>query len=228
MGDPWRLQPDWAYGYFGWGRLPRPLGTDQEAQVLHCLGTELDGEARRVLIERNMRLVVYIVRKYRVRRTAYEDLLSIGTVGLVKAVRSFNPGKSAKLATYASRCIENEILMYLRHCNRWLLEVSIDEPLDEGAGDDGLTLADLLGTDGDEVGRGMEEEAERETLVQALGRLPALERLVMEMRYGLGRSHRREMTQQEVAARLGMSQSRISRMEKKIMERLRREMLAVW
>ena len=190
---------------------------------------ELAGEgadaARADLVEHNLRLVVYIAKKFDNTGVGVEDLISIGTIGLIKAINTFNPGKNIKLATYASRCIENEILMYLRRSSRQKLEVSIDEPLNVDWDGNELLLSDILGTEEDEVYRGMEQEADRNSLFQALACLNERERLIINLRYGLESEDGNEHTQKEVADLLGISQSYISRLEKKIMKRLRKEML---
>ena len=178
-------------------------------------------EARAVLIERNLRLVVYIAKKFDSAGINVEDLISIGTIGLIKAVNTFNSGKNIKLATYASRCIENEILMYLRRNNKTKSEVSFDEPLNTDWDGNELLLSDILGTESDIVYSHIEEEVNKDLLTYAMGKLSAREKRLMEMRFGL--AGEREMTQKEVADRMGISQSYISRLEKKIIGRLRRE-----
>jgi len=182
-----------------------------------------DGTVRSILIERNLRLVVFIARKFENTPVGLEDLISIGTIGLIKAVNTFNPQKKIKLATYASRCIENEVLMYLRHTSRLKCEVSLDEPLRTDWDGNELLLSDVLGTDGDLVSRGLEEDTEKQLLGSALSRLAPREQRIMRMRFGLGGG--REMTQKEVADALGISQSYISRLEKRILSRLQTEML---
>ena len=182
-----------------------------------------DGSVRSTLIERNLRLVVFIAKKFENTAVGIEDLISIGTIGLIKAVNTFNPDKKIKLATYASRCIENEVLMYLRHTSRLKYEVSLDEPLKTDWDGNELLLSDVLGTESDLVSRGMEEDAEKQLLGSALSRLSPREQRIMKMRFGLGGS--REMTQKEVADQLGISQSYISRLEKRILSRLQNELL---
>jgi RNA polymerase sporulation-specific sigma factor len=177
------------------------------------------------LIEHNLRLVVYIAKKFDNTGVGVEDLISIGTIGLIKAINTFNPTKNIKLATYASRCIENEILMYLRRNNKTKLEVSIDEPLNVDWDGNELLLSDILGTEEDTIYRDLENEAERKLLVKAIGRLSNRERMIVRMRFGLGTLDGEEKTQKEVADLLGISQSYISRLEKKIMQRLKREMV---
>ena len=206
--------------------LPAPLETEQENEVIQDLATEeYAQEARSILIEHNLRLVVYIAKKFDNTGVGVEDLISIGTIGLIKAINTFNPEKNIKLATYASRCIENEILMYLRRNNKTKLEVSIDEPLNVDWDGNELLLSDILGTEEDTIYRDMETEAEHKLLGKAIGRLSNRERVIVQMRFGLGTPDGEEKTQKEVADLLGISQSYISRLEKKIMQRLRREMV---
>ncbi len=204
--------------------LPSPLEPEEEAYYISLLG-EGDNEARAVLIERNLRLVVYIAKKFDNTGVGVEDLISIGTIGLIKAINTFNPVKNIKLATYASRCIENEILMYLRRSSKTRVEVSIDEPLNVDWDGNELLLSDILGTDGDVIGRDIEDEAEKELLKLAVDRLDDREKKIVELRFGLNREDGEEMTQKEVADLMGISQSYISRLEKKIMKRLRREIV---
>lgn len=203
--------------------LPAPLDPKREAFVLGKLGTDQKEEARSVLIEHNLRLVVYIAKKFDNTGVGVEDLISIGTIGLIKAINTFNPEKNIKLATYASRCIENEILMYLRRNNKTKLEVSIDEPLNVDWDGNELLLSDILGTEEDTIYKDMESEAEKSMLIRAVGRLSVRERRIVSMRFGLGTPDGEEMTQKEVADVLGISQSYISRLEKKIMVRLKKE-----
>jgi RNA polymerase sporulation-specific sigma factor len=205
--------------------LPPPLDTEEENEIVQKLGTEEENEAKRLLIEHNLRLVVYIAKKFDNTGVGVEDLISIGTIGLIKAINTFNRDKNIKLATYASRCIENEILMYLRRNNKTRMEVSIDEPLNVDWDGNELLLSDILGTEEDTIYKDLECEAERKVLVKALARLSGRERLIIQMRFGLGTDNGEEKTQKEVADMLGISQSYISRLEKKIMLRLRREML---
>lgn len=205
--------------------LPAPLEPQREAYVISKLGTGQEKEARAILIEHNLRLVVYIAKKFDNTGVGVEDLISIGTIGLIKAINTFNPVKNIKLATYASRCIENEILMYLRRNNKTKLEVSIDEPLNVDWDGNELLLSDILGTDEDTIYRDLEQEAERKVLVRALGRLSGREQMIVRMRFGIGTRDGEEKTQKEVADMLGISQSYISRLEKKIMQRLKREMV---
>ena len=205
--------------------LPPPLDAREEGKMIGMLGTEEDGKARSALIEHNLRLVVYIAKKFDNTSVGVEDLISIGTIGLIKAINTFKPDKNIKLATYASRCIENEILMYLRRNNKTKLEVSIDEPLNVDWDGNELLLSDILGTEEDTIYRDMETEAEHKLLGKAIGRLSNRERVIVQMRFGLGTPDGEEKTQKEVADLLGISQSYISRLEKKIMQRLRREMV---
>ena len=207
------------------GSFPKPLTPDEEAVLLRRMQQDGDAEAREKLIEHNLRLVAHIVKKYYAVSTEQDDLLSIGTIGLIKAVNTFDASKNIKLATYASRCIENEILMYLRRNNKTKLEVSIDEPLNVDWDGNELLLSDILGTEEDTIYRDMETEAEHKLLGKAIGRLSNRERVIVQMRFGLGTPDGEEKTQKEVADLLGISQSYISRLEKKIMQRLRREMV---
>ncbi len=204
--------------------LPAPLGAEEEAECIENLGEE-DGEARKRLIEHNLRLVVYIAKKFDNTGIGVEDLISIGTIGLIKAINTFNPGKNIKLATYASRCIENEILMYLRRSSKTKLEVSIDEPLNVDWDGNELLLSDILGTDEDLISKDIENEVERKLLGKAIEKLSGRERMIIEMRFGLNTAGGEEMTQKEVADRMGISQSYISRLEKKIMKRLKKEIV---
>ncbi len=202
-------------------RLPPPLTREEEAAAFAALA-QGDESARETLIVRNLRLVVYIARKFESPAAAPEDLISIGTIGLMKAVSTFHPEKNIKLATYASRCIENEILMHLRKVSQYRAEISIDEPLNVDWDGNELLLSDLLGTDEDVVSRGIENESERKLLRDAVARLAPRERKIMEMRFGLCGGE--EKTQKEVADMIGISQSYISRLEKKIIRRLREEL----
>ena len=203
--------------------LPTPLNTDEEASLIQKLGTIEDLQAKAVLIERNLRLVVYIARKFENTGINVEDLISIGTIGLIKAINTFKADKKIKLATYASRCIENEILMYLRRNTRTRSEVSIDEPLNVDWEGNELLLSDILGTEVDVISKNIEEEVDRELLNNALGKLSNREKKIVELRFGLYGSGE-EKTQKEVADLLGISQSYISRLEKKIIGRLKKEM----
>lgn len=203
--------------------LPPPLSAEEEKECLLALNTEGGEEARKKLISHNLRLVVYLARKFENTGVGVEDLISIGTIGLIKGIHTFNPEKNIKLATYASRCVENEILMYLRRSNKLKLEVSFDEPLNVDWDGNELLLSDILGTEEDVIYRDLETEAEIGMLRKAMEKLSDREREIIELRYGYNRKEDKEMTQKEVADLLGISQSYISRLEKKIMLRLRRE-----
>ncbi|EGW38328.1 RNA polymerase sporulation sigma factor SigE [Desulfosporosinus sp. OT] len=200
--------------------LPPPLNSDEEGVLLERLEMG-DPSIRDILIERNLRLVVYIARKFENTGIGIEDLVSIGTIGLIKAVNTFDPQKKIKLATYASRCIENEILMYLRRNNKTRSEVSFDEPLNIDWDGNELLLSDVLGTENDIISKPIEEQVDRQLLHLAMGRLTNREKVIMELRFGLDNGV--EKTQKEVADRLGISQSYISRLEKRIIRRLRKE-----
>ncbi len=204
--------------------LPQPLTHEEELELVQRLRHD-DGTVRSVLIERNLRLVVFIARKFENTGVGMEDLISIGTIGLIKAVNTFDPDKKIKLATYASRCIENEVLMYLRHNSRLKYEVSLDEPLRTDWDGNELLLSDVLGTESDLVSRGIEEDTEKQLLLSALSHLTPREQRIMKLRFGLGGG--REMTQKEVADVLGISQSYISRLEKRILSQLQSEMIRV-
>lgn len=203
--------------------LPPPLEGEEETACIQMLATDSPEAARKRLIEHNLRLVVYIAKKFDNTGIGVEDLISIGTIGLIKAINTFNPGKNIKLATYASRCIENEILMYLRRNNKTKLEVSIDEPLNVDWDGNELLLSDILGTDEDVIYRGIENEVERKLLMNAVSKLSKREKTIIRLRFGLGTVDGQEMTQKEVANLLGISQSYISRLEKKIMRQLKKE-----
>ena len=203
--------------------FPPPLKPEEETVLLEQLGGEDDVMVKSVLIERNLRLVVYIARKFENTGINVEDLISIGTIGLIKAINTFKVDKKIKLATYASRCIENEILMYLRRNSKTKSEVSIDEPLNVDWEGNELLLSDILGTESDIITKGIEEEVDRELLNHAMEKLSGRERKIVEMRFGI-LPETEEKTQKEVADILGISQSYISRLEKKIMRRLKKEM----
>lgn len=203
--------------------LPAPLSAEEEKECLCKLMGEDSEEARKKLIAHNLRLVVYLARKFENTGVGVEDLISIGTIGLIKGIHTFNPEKNIKLATYASRCIENEILMYLRRTNKLKLEVSFDEPLNVDWDGNELLLSDILGTEEDVIYKDLETEAEIGLLRKAMEKLSDREREIIELRFGYNRKNEKEMTQKEVADLLGISQSYISRLEKKIMLRLRRE-----
>ncbi|MFD1018091.1 RNA polymerase sporulation sigma factor SigE [Thalassobacillus hwangdonensis] len=200
--------------------LPPPLSREEEAELLKRL-PKGDKAARAMLIERNLRLVVYIARKFENTGLNIEDLISIGTIGLIKAVNTFNPEKKIKLATYASRCIENEILMHLRKSNKLKSEVSFDEPLNIDWDGNELLLSDILGTDEDIITKDIEDKVDKRLLKKALEQLNDREKQIMELRFGL--IGKEEKTQKDVADLLGISQSYISRLEKKIIKRLKRE-----
>ena len=201
-----------------------PLNAEEEKFYLEKM-KEGSLEAKNTLIERNLRLVAHISRKYQNGEEDMEDLISIGTIGLIKAINTFNPTKNIKLATYASRCIENEILMYLRRNNKTRMEVSIDEPLNVDWDGNELLLSDILGTDEDIIYRDIETEVEKNLLKKAVEKLSDRERTIVELRFGLNSPQGEEMTQKEVADLLGISQSYISRLEKKIMKRLKKEIV---
>ena len=205
--------------------LPAPLETEEEGRMISLLGSEDDKEARAALIEHNLRLVVYIAKKFDNTSVGVEDLISIGTIGLIKAINTFKPDKNIKLATYASRCIENEILMYLRRNNKTRLEVSIDEPLNVDWDGNELLLSDILGTDEDVIYRDFEHEVECKLLVKAINKLNAREKMIICLRFGLNQPDGKEKTQKEVADLLGISQSYISRLEKRTMVRLKKEIV---
>ena len=205
--------------------LPPPLEAEEESRMLELLDTEEREKAKSTLVEHNLRLVVYIAKKFDNTGISVEDLISIGTIGLIKAINTFNTGKNIKLATYASRCIENEILMYLRKNNKVKLEVSIDEPLNVDWDGNELLLSDILGSDEDCIYKNMEEEANRQMLRSAMKHLSAREKVIIDLRFGLNSRDGKEKTQKEVADLLGISQSYISRLEKKIMRRLKSEIL---
>ena len=207
--------------------LPPPLDTEEENRRIRQLGTDEEPRAKAVLIEHNLRLVVYIAKKFDNTGVGVEDLISIGTIGLIKAINTFNSDKNIKLATYASRCIENEILMYLRKTSKNKMEVSIDEPLNVDWDGNELLLSDILGTDEDVIYKDLESEVERKLLRKAMEKLGERERVIINLRYGISTPSGEEMTQKEVASYLGISQSYISRLEKKIMKRLKKEMTKI-
>ena len=217
-----RVMPDIKSLIFGGGKevhyiggtevLPPPLEGSRETEMIRKLGTECDEEAKKTLIEHNLRLVVYIAKKFDNTGVGVEDLISIGTIGLIKSINTFNPNKKIKLATYASRCIENEILMYLRRNSKTKMEVSIDEPLNVDWDGNELLLSDILGTEEDTIYRDLENEAERRLLIKALGKLSGREKLIVRMRFGLDDPEGKEKTQKEVADLLGISQSYIARL----------------
>ena len=202
--------------------LPQPLSREREAELIARMGRG-DFAVRQTLIEHNLRLVVYLARRFENTGINMEDLISIGTIGLIKAINTYRADKNIKLATYASRCIENEILMYLRKNAAQRTEVSFDEPLSTDWDGKELLLSDVLGTDGDTVMRPIEADVERKLLRDAVGKLSSREQDIITLRFGLG--GKKEMTQKEVADRMGISQSYISRLEKRIILRLKREIL---
>ena len=204
--------------------LPPPLSPEEEEETIKKLDTEEKMEARQTLVERNLRLVVYIAKKFENTGIGIEDLISIGTIGLMKGVNTFNSEKKIKLATYASRCIENEILMYLRRNNKIKTEVSIDEPLNKDSDGNELLLSDILGTDSDVTSRRLEDEVDMRLLKEAIKKLNEREKNIMEMRFGF--ISVREKTQKEVADELGISQSYISRLEKKIINKMKKEIMS--
>ncbi len=216
------IEPPSVFYIGGSDTLPPPLERDAEEQAIKALETG-DERARQLLIEHNLRLVVYISKRFENTGINIEDLISIGTIGLIKAVNTFKAGKNIKLATYASRCIENEILMYLRKISSQRTEVSFDEPLNTDWDGNELLLSDILGTDDDEVYRPLEDDADRQMLMEAISCLSDRERSIIRMRFGLPGG--KEYTQKEVADMMGISQSYISRLEKRIIDRLRKEML---
>lgn len=205
--------------------LPPPLPAAEETAAIEQLDTEDNQKAKTLLIEHNLRLVVYIAKKFDNTGVGVEDLISIGTIGLIKAINTFNKDKNIKLATYASRCIENEILMYLRRNSKTRMEVSIDEPLNVDWDGNELLLSDILGTDEDVIYKDIETEMERKLLDKAIEKLSRRERTIVELRFGLKDPLGEEMTQKEVADLLGISQSYISRLEKKIIRRLKKEIV---
>lgn len=205
--------------------LPAPLDPRNEAEAIMKLGTSEDVMAKSLLVEHNLRLVVYIAKKFDNTGVGVEDLISIGTIGLIKAINTFNRDKNIKLATYASRCIENEILMYLRRNSKTKLEVSIDEPLNVDWDGNELLLSDILGTEEDVIYKNIEDEVDKKLLSKALGKLNEREKTIVSLRFGLNTKDGNERTQKEVADMLGISQSYISRLEKKIIKRLKKEML---
>lgn len=214
------LKCDEIFYIGGSDTLPTPLNKEEEAELIQRLA-EGDMSVKSTLIERNLRLVVYIARKFENTGIYVEDLISIGTIGLIKAINTFNPSKNIKLATYASRCIENEILMYLRKNSNMRSEVSIDEPLNVDWDGNELLLSDILGTDNDVICKNIEEEVDKTLLADALEKLSGREQQIMKLRFGLGNGNGK--TQKEVADMLGISQSYISRLEKRIIGRLKKE-----
>ena len=221
--DFWEREGDIHY-IGGADILPPPLESAQENEMIRGLESADAKEARATLIEHNLRLVVYIAKKFDNTGVRVEDQKYIETIALIKSINTFNPGKNIKLATYASRCIENEILMYLRRNSKHKMEVSIDEPLNVDWDGNELLLSDILGTDEDVIYKDIENEVERKLLIKAISRLSEREQTIIRLRFGLGSADGKELTQKEVAELLGISQSYISRLEKKIMRRLKKEM----
>lgn len=203
--------------------LPPPLSIEEEEEILEKL-SKGDESVRKTLVERNLRLVVYISKKFENTGVGLEDLISIGTIGLMKAINTFNTNKNIKLATYASRCIENEILMHLRRTNKMKGEISIDEPLNQDGDGNELLLSDILGTDSDITSRRLEEEVDKKLLRASIKKLSKRERNIMELRFGFSSGH--EKTQKEVADMLGISQSYISRLEKKIIGKMKKDIIS--
>lgn len=212
-----RLFKRGAYYINGPVQLPEPLSREEEQILSEKLVTG-DEKARELLIVHNLRLVVYIAKKFESSGVNIEDLISIGTIGLIKAVNTFSPEKNIKLATYASRCVENEILMHLRKIASQKMEISLDEPLNTDWDGNELMLSDVLGSDGDEISREVEESDEKRLLMKIVDSLPERERIIIDMRFGIG--DKEELTQKEVADKLGISQSYISRLEKRIIKRI--------
>lgn len=218
-------KPGEIYYIGGADVLPAPLSPEQESLAIEELAGENNKDARSRLIEHNLRLVVYIAQKFDNTGVGMEDLISIGTIGLIKAINTFKPDKKIKLATYASRCIENEILMYLRRNSKTRMEVSIDEPLNVDWDGNELLLSDILGTDEDVIYRDLEREVECSLLGRAIHKLSKREQTIICLRFGLNQPDGKEKTQKEVADLLGISQSYISRLEKRIMRRLKKEIV---
>ena len=212
------------FGYIaGADKLPAPLDEDKEKELIIKLNNN-DKLAKNLLIETNLRLVVYISKKFENSGVNIEDLISIGTIGLIKGINSYNSEKNIKLATYASRCIENEILMYLRKYNKLKSEISIDEPINTDSEGNDLSLADIIGTDNDAIFKFVEDEENKKILVKSIDKLDEREKIIMKLRYGF--DGRDELTQKEVADKLGISQSYISRLEKRVIEDLKKEFSA--
>ncbi len=213
------LNSEDIYYIAGSEKLPAPLEAEEEQELLERL-MKKDIKAKNILIERNLRLVVYIAKKFESAGINIEDLISIGTIGLMKAINSYNLEKNIKLATYASRCIENEILMFLRKNNKIKTEVSIDEPINTDSEGNDLSLADILGTDNDSIFKSVEENDNKKILINSINKLNKREKIIMELRYGF--NGKDELTQKEVADKLGISQSYISRIEKKVINSLKK------
>ena len=217
----WR-KPGEVYYIGGADVLPNPLSPQQESAVIESLTKEDSQQARASLIEHNLRLVVYIAKRYETNPIFMEDLISIGTIGLIKAVNTFKRDKNIKLVTYASRCIENEILMFLRKKSRRKTEISFDEPLNVDYDGNELLLSDILGTEGDIVAESFYAEEDKRQLLKAMSKLKENERMILEMRYGINHE---ELTQKDIADQLGISQSYISRLEKRIIQKLRNQLI---
>ena len=217
-----KFEDNSIYYIAGPDKLPAPLTSKEEKELLERL-MKKDAEAKNILVERNLRLVVYIAKKFENSGVNIEDLISIGTIGLMKAINSFNVEKNIKLATYASRCIENEILMYLRKNNKIKTEVSIDEPINTDSEGNDLSLADILGTDNDSIFKSVEDSENKKVLEVAIKKLDDREKTIMQLRYGFNGYD--ELTQKEVADKLGISQSYISRIEKKVINNLKKNFM---
>ena len=215
-----RIEEDELFYIAGSEKLPTPLTAEEERELLLQLSTG-DDNARKKLVEKNLRLVVYIAKKFENSLFNIEDLISIGTIGLMKAINSFNLDKNIKLATYASRCIENEILMYLRKTQKLKTEISIDEPINTDAEGNDLALGDILGSESDNIFKQVEDNDNKKVIDMAIKNLDSREKVIMELRYGF--DGKNELTQKEVADKLGISQSYISRIEKKVIERLKKQ-----
>ena len=218
------LNDDEIFYVAGSQTLPPPLEATEEERLINKLEKENSIEARQTLVERNLRLVVYIAKKFENTGVGIEDLVSIGTIGLMKSINTFKASKNIKLATYASRCIENEILMFLRRSNKLKSEISIDEPLNQDGDGNELLLSDILGTDADVVSKGIEDEVDKKLLRICMEKLNPREKNIMELRFGFKTGN--EKTQKEVADMLGISQSYISRLEKKIISKMKKEILS--
>lgn len=215
-----KIEEEELFYIAGSEKLPTPLTAEEERELLQRLSNN-DDDARKKLVEKNLRLVVYIAKKFENSLFNIEDLISIGTIGLMKAINSFNVEKNIKLATYASRCIENEILMYLRKTQRLKTEISIDEPINTDAEGNDLALSDILGSENDNLFKQVEDNDNKKVIDIAIKNLDSREKIIMELRYGF--DGKNELTQKEVADKLGISQSYISRIEKKVIERLKKQ-----
>ncbi len=221
----WKLEENTDIFYVaGSQNLPPPLETEEEEILINKLEDEDNSETKKILVERNLRLVVYLAKKFENTGVGIEDLISIGTIGLMKAINTFKASKKIKLATYASRCIENEILMFLRKSNRLKSEISIDEPLNQDGDGNELLLSDILGTDNDVVSKDIEDEVDKRLLRNCMQKLNSREKNIMELRFGFNSGC--EKTQKEVADMLGISQSYISRLEKRIITKMKKEIMS--